>query len=198
MTDKNAGMHPQVVDKELLKNSGKDVHQVDPPIVSVAPASGPQGAQSSNLTDNKDLTQVSKPNRDLFLDKNAPKSQYQFTDLELDEGVFIPVEKNSTTDKLLSDVHKAIYQAKMQGAVIELDEKGDEIWENVTVMTKKRNDDGTIQLESSGKPITGANFTHIPKYLYPMNFIARAVTTEDEISEGQNAPSDGVLIIRVA
>lgn len=76
------------------------------------------------------------------------------------------------------------------------DEKGDEILENVTVKTRKKNDDGTFQL-TDGEVIVGANFTHMPKMIYSRNFVAKPVVKNSKVGEGFNANEDGVVVIRV-
>jgi hypothetical protein len=189
-----------IADPEPYRDSGKDVHQVKPPIVSVNPTSEKQGDQTKdNWQNNKDnFVKVSKPDLSLVQSYEGAKSKYPFADLKAGEGLFIPVEQNSTSDKLLAVVNQAIYQTRQQSAVPLLNEKGDEILEQVSVLTKKRNDDGTMQLESDGRPITGANFEQHKKVVYAQNLAAKVVTKDSDMGEGNKAPSDGVLVIRVS
>lgn len=191
--DPNKDLHPQVIDKDILKNSGKDVGLVDPPIKSVAPVSSSQtiGDNKNQKKDIKKFSDVSK------LIGDDGQEEYPFEDLELGEAFFIPTQPNNTTDNLLAKLHKSINSAKQKYGEVEVNEEGDEIWEVLTIMTKKRNEDGTIQLENN-KPITGADFHQRPKYIYTRNFVAKAVTKDQEFSDSDKAPADGVVVIRVA
>lgn len=187
-TKEELNLHPKVVDKEVLRNSGKETGLVDPPIVSVAPASGKTGKSGDEP---KILSDVSK------LVGNPQDEDYEYSKLELEQGLFIPVEPNTTTDMLLAKINKSIHRAKIRYGVPEVDENGDEILDQVCVKVKKRNEDGTIQLNNN-VPITGATFQQHTKYIYSRNFIAKPVMKDQEIGDGVKAESDGVVIIRVA
>lgn len=180
-------LHPAVVSKDILKNSGKEVGLVDPPIVSVAPSSG----KKSSKVDVKKLSDVS------VLIGDDDDEDYPYDELEIEQGFFIPTQPNNTTDALLAEMQKSIENAKQRYGQIEVNREGDEIWEQLTVRTKKRNEDGTIQLEG-GKPILGADFFHRPKYIYTRNFIVKPVVKGEKIGKSAKADGDGVVVIRVA
>lgn len=185
--DQEGNPHPKVIDTETISQSGKEVGLVKPPIVSVAPA-------TNKKTDNdkiKILNDVSE-----LMDDDG-EEEYPYEKLKIDQGFFVPTLPNNTTDKLLADIHQSINRAKQRYGEVEVDEHGDDVWESVIIRFKKRNDDGTIQLQD-GKPITGANQTNRPKYIYTRNYIAKAVIAGQKLGDGVEAEGDGVVVIRVA
>ena len=110
--------------------------------------------------------------------------------------MFIPVEKGGTTDKLMASIQKMAHQFREAGATSETDENGDQVRESVVIETKKRTDDGLIQLDGAGKPIVGANQTNRYKMIYSSNFTVKPIVKGDEMGNGK-ADSDGVLVVRV-
>lgn len=188
MADKEGKLHPMVAEAEPFRDSGKDVHQVNPPIVSVAASSGEKSSKSDNHVF------VDNALDHLFDDKLYPEGP--FDNLKVGQGVFIPNEENQTTDKALAKTHKIILKLREQYSEIETNEDGDEILDQVIVSIRKRNDDGTIQLEND-KPVVGANAQNMPRRIYYRNFIAKAVVKNDELSKNQKASGDGVFVIRV-
>lgn len=187
---KDNDFHTQTVDKNILKNSAKDIGLVDPPIVSKSPSS-----KVEDHTNDKKPPKVFKDVSKLFGDDED--EDYPYHDLELEQGFFIPTQPNDTNDNLLAKILKSIDNAKKRYGEIEVDENGDEIWEVTTVRTKKRNEDGTIQLHGD-EPILGADFHQHPKYIYTRNFIAKVVTKGQEIGKSEKVDADGVIVIRVA
>lgn len=188
MADAKGKIHPMVAEPEPFRDSGKDIHQVNPPIVSVAPNTGNVQSKSDNHVF------VDNALDNLFDDTIHVKGP--FNDLKIGQGVFVPNEQNQTTDKALSKTHKIISKLREQYSEIETNDDGDEILDQVIISTRKRNDDGTIQLEND-KPVVGANSTNMPRRIYYRNFIAKAVTKDQELSDSQKASADGVFVIRV-
>lgn len=110
---------------------------------------------------------------------------------------FIPLKAGMTTDKLMDNVHAQIDQYREQTSTVEKDADGDDIWEMVIKRTKKCTRDGVIQLDGAGKPITDATQLNRPKLVYSSSFIARPVVKGQQLAEGREAESDGVLVVRV-
>lgn len=185
-------LHPAVADSKPYAGSGKDVGLVNPPIVSVNPSSG-----NEQDTDKKAKHKVIKgADEFLCLDPNA-NYDFPFADLKLDEGMFIPNDAGMTTDKHMEKMYPVIYRLRQQYSEVARNEEGDEIWEQITIKVRKKNDDGTLQLEGDGKPIEGANFVHLPKLIPLRDFTVKAVVKGDKIGGSVKAPSDGVVVIRV-
>ncbi len=140
-----------------------------------------------------------EPEYDMIGDVELPGQddfKYPFNEMGAGEGMFIPVEKGGTTDKLMASIQKMAHQFREAGATIETDENGDQVRESVVIETKKRTDDGLIQLDGAGKPIVGANQTNRYKMIYSSNFTVRPIVKGDELGNGE-ADSDGVLVVRV-
>lgn len=187
--------HQALQNQDQLKESGKDIGLVNAPTVSINPTSGTQ--LSDNGPDADDIEIIDELNRFLNLDdKKQQDFKYPFDKTEIGQGFFVPVEKGNTTDALMGTLHRDINMFREATSECEKDINGDDVWESVVIQTKKRKDN-VIQLDGAGKPIVGANQTNRPKLIYSANFIARPVVKDDEISEGQKAESDGVLVIRV-
>ena len=182
--------HAEILSAEALKNSGKDDNILHAGLKSVAPASGKK-ANWSKDEDYKILSDVSL----LFEDDGDEK--YPFGELEIDQGFFVAVKPNETTDQVLAKMHKSVEAAKKRYGEPEVNEDGDRILEVVTIETRKRNEDGTVRLNGN-QPILGADFHQRPKYVYTRNFVVKAVIADQEIGENVKAEGDGVVVIRVA
>lgn len=188
--------HTMVAENQPFKGSGKDKSIMGAPIVSMSPTSK-QPVGTPEASKPKIIDKVS----DELINLNSFKEEdedYPFSQLEVGQAFFVSAKNEVTTDALVEKMNARVYYTKQKYGEIEKNENGDEIWEQVTVKTRKRNDDGTIQLEPDGKPTVGAHFTHVAKMAYARNFIVRPVAKDMEISKGQNATEDGVMIIRVA
>lgn len=177
------------------KTTAKESTLIGAPEVSMSPTSG----DSSEKQDNS----WGKSKRLIIDNAIAPRPQtpHDFSDhpilqLERDQGMFVPNRPGATTDELMRQLYKEVYQLRAFGAQVEKDINGDDILETIIVEEKKRNDDGTIML-TAGRPVVGALQENRPKLIHPCNFTIHAVTKDMEIAEGQKAPEDGVLIIRV-
>lgn len=183
------------------EGSGKDVYKPHvAPIQSINPTSEPQGANAKQNApkDESGYITVAKANTKItHADKPQGGVSYPFSDLEIGGGLYIPVEQNSTTDKLMEKLYREVANARAAFAEVERDEKGDEIWDVVIVKTRLKNDDGTFQMGAHGKPLEGANQTSIPRYVYDRHYAVKAVVKDDDLGEGQKAPHDGALIVRV-
>jgi hypothetical protein len=139
-----------------------------------------------------------KPNR--YLNHTGPKHEfaYPFEEMDIGQAFFVPVEQSSNVDKLIANLHRAINTFHKQTSVAEKDENGDDIMENVTVLPKKRDINGVIQLDSAGNSILGANGIMRPSLIHVAQFVIKPAIKDDEIAEGKKAESDGALVIRVA
>jgi len=188
-------MHPQLGnEQDVRKESGKDIGLVNAPIQSIHPTSA---AKADSKPQEYDV--FDDANRYLNHDKQVYDFAYPFKDMDVGQGFFVPVEANMTTDQLIANLHRDIFTFVQQTSECEKDEKGDDVWESIVIQTKKRTDDGVIQLDGLGKPIVGANQTNRPKLIHSANFMVRAVVKDDELIEGgRKADSDGALVIRVA
>lgn len=191
----NAVPHKALDQGDKFKNSGKDIGLVNAPVVSLNPTSGDQAEPSNE----KDYQIFDNPNRYLNFKSEQQKFKYPFDKMDVDQGIFIPVEKGDTTDNLVARLHKDIDAFRKQTSEVEKDENGDDVRESVVIETKKRKDD-VIQLDGAGKPIVGANQTNRYKLIYSANFIVRPVVKGDALELGEGSPeaeSDGALLIRV-
>lgn len=111
--------------------------------------------------------------------------------------MFIPVPKSRTTDQLMLEMYKSVDQYRKQNSEVERDENGDDIMEDVAINTKKRNSDGTVQLDD-GIPRLGISSGFRPKLLGP-NFVVKAVVKGDSLADGgDKANADGVLVVRMS
>jgi hypothetical protein len=182
-----------------FEGSGKDVYKPHvAPIQSINPTSEEQGNKANAPQDTSKFITVAKANTKItHADKPSGVMSYPFNDLEVGGGLYIPVEQNSTTDKLMEKLYREVANARMAFAEIERDEKGDEIWDCVIVKTRLKNDDGTFQMGAYGKPLEGANQTIVPRYVYDRHYAVKAVVKDDDLGEGQKAPHDGALVVRV-
>lgn len=195
--------HQALDDPDTRKQSGKDIGLVDAPLVSINPTSGNQKltGDGKQPKDYKIFDHANQRLNNPAASTYVSEFRYPFDKLEIDQGFFVPVTEGTTTDKLMDQVHDQINIYREQTAECEKDKEGNDVWESVVIQTKKRTDDGVIQLDSFNKPIVGANQTNRPKLIYAANFIARPVVKGDNmLDEGKGeeiADSDGVLVIRV-
>lgn len=175
------------------EDSGKDMGQLDAPIVSMHPTSAQPDANAK-----KEFKIIDDANFKLnhYLPEIGHYSfAYPFEDLEVGQGMFIPVG-NGSTDKLIHYMHKQIDQFRKQNSEVEKDENGDDVMEDVAVNQKKRNDDGTIQLDGD-VPRLGIKSGFRPKLIGP-TFTIKAVVKGDQLAENNEADSDGALVIRMS
>lgn len=93
-------------------------------------------------------------------------------------------------------MHKQVDQFRKQNSEVEKDEDGDDVMEDVAINKKKRNDDGTIQLDGD-TPRLGIKSGFRPRLIGP-TFIVKAVVKGDELAENNEADGDGVLVIRMS
>jgi hypothetical protein len=185
--------HQAISDSRPLSESGKDISQINAPIVSIHPSSGNNTEQ-----DKKEFEAFDNANR--FLNHTGPRYDfaYPFLDMDIGQGFFVPVQQNSNIDKLIAHLHRAVDAFHKQTSVEEKDENGDDVMESVTVLPKKRTQDGVIQLDSAGKPIVGANHTNRPKLIHMAQFVIKSAVKDDDLADGRKAEGDGALVIRVA
>lgn len=183
------GLHPAIAPPDPFEGSGKEVGQIKAPIVSVNPS-------SKNLEPDtpikKEFVIVDNAIDSMF--DEPLKLEYPFDELKQGQGLFIEVEENQTTDKLMEKMYKTVFNLNTKYAEVEHDENGDEILDVLTVRTRKRNSDGTLQL-NNGEVITGANSVQKPKLASYRHFVIKPIVKEDEIGN-KTASNDGVIIIR--
>lgn len=192
----DVAQHAFVRNTTEKKTTGKETTLVAGPEVSMSPTSGDSAEKQDN--------NWGKSKR-LIVDNAiapVPEKKYDFSDhpllsLKRDQGVFIPNRPGLSTDELMQQIHKEVYHLRAFGAQVEKDINGDDILESIIIEEKKRHDDGTIQL-TAGKPVVGALSQNRPKLVHACNFTVHAVTKDMEIADGQTAPEDGVLVIRVS
>lgn len=122
---------------------------------------------------------------------------YPFADMDVGQGFFIPNEQNQTTLQAFDKMHYHIVAANKLYSEVECDENGDEVWESVNIKSRKRNADGTLQLDSSGKPIIGHDSVSRPRLIRERMYAVRQIAKDDELSDGNVAPCDGVLVVRM-
>lgn len=192
--------NPNTIEHAAIKpvdqqQGGKEMGLRHAPIVSIHPTSEPQGDQGKigehHIIDNANF----KLNHYLP-EIGHTEFNYPFEDLVIGQGLFVPVEENSTTDALMAKLYKQVDQYRKQASEIERDEMGDDVMEDVAINQKKRNDDGTVQLDDD-VPRLGIKSGFRPKLIGP-NFVVKAVVKGDEIGENQKADSDGALVIRMS
>lgn len=178
--------HAQIGDGKQ-QEGGKDMGLVKAPIVSMHPTSASQSSEANfKIIDNAKVK---------LSNQSDVEFKYPFEDLNVKQGLFVPVEKGSTTDALMSKLFKQVDQFRKQNSEVERDENGDDVMEDVAINVKKRNDDGTIQLDGD-KPRLDIKSGFRPKLIGPM-LAVKAVVKGDKISENDTADSDGALVIRL-
>lgn len=187
--------HQKIIGDDVLRASGKKTNTVTSKgVVSINPTSQQQGW-------GKDRTElefeiIDKPNLFLRNGQNNVDTGFPILDLEAGQGLFIAAGAGYTTDMLVEEARKVVTSIRSRFGVVETDENGDEILEQLTVKTRSRNDDGTVKLDAKGRVIEGANFVQRPKLAFVPAFVVKAVVKDDEIGDDRKASSDGVLIVR--
>lgn len=184
---------PVVGDNKPNEGHGKKVGLVNAPVQSMAP--------TSNDKDNsfkQEFKIIDEANQDYPDEDKKEKfnSVYPIGDLKLGQGFFVPNKQDQSTDKHVEDMWRHLALARNYYSEVEHDEHGDEIWETLIAKERKKNEDGTLQLDGEGKVITGANQLIRPKLVGNRNFVVRGVAKGFDLGNGK-APSDGVLVIRV-
>lgn len=196
--------NPDAVEHAMIKGAGpaeaeggKDEGQVAAPTVSLYPTSQPQGDADAKIGEHRIIDNASlKLNSTTVPGQMWQELNYPFEEIEVGQGMFIPVEEHSTTDKLMSKVYKQVHQVREQNSEVAKDENGDEILESIAVNQKMRNDDGTVKLDGDKPRLTIGKSGLFPKLLGP-TFAVKAVVKGDEIGEGEEAEADGALVIRL-
>lgn len=174
---------------------GRDESQVAAPTVSMYPTSQPQGDADAEVGEHRMIDKVNMQIYGSIPLSSQQKIYYPFQDMEFGQGMFIPVEKHSTIDKLMAKIHKQVDQYRKQNSEVERDEEGDDVMEDVAINKKQRNEDGTIKLDGD-VPRLGIKSGFRPKLIGP-NFAVKAVVKGDKLSENDEADSDGALVIRL-
>jgi len=208
-TKPNAGQvkpphgNPDAVEHALLKQpdtqeGGKEMGLVNAPITSLHPTSQPQGEADAEIGEHRIIDNANLQLNHYLPQEGHTKFNYPFEDLEFGQGMFIPVEKGSTTDALMAKLYKQVDQYRKQNSEIERDENGDDVMQDIAINQKKRNEDGTVQMDGD-KPRIGIKSGFVPKLVGP-SFIVKAVVKGDKITsgdDGEEADSDGALVIRM-
>lgn len=195
--------NPDAVEHAMIRGAdtakqegGKDQSTPFAPTVSMHPTSQPQG--DADQPDKPDYRIVEKAsfrlNSSTVPEQMWKESDYPFHELEIGQGMFCPVVRGETTDKLMSKLHKQVDEYRKQNSEVEKDENGDDVMEDVAINVKQRNDDGTIMLDGD-TPRLGIKSGFRPKLIGP-NFAVKAVVKGDKISENDEADNDGALVIR--
>lgn len=177
------------------QEGGKDMSQLDAPIVSMHPTSEHQGEQKAKIGEHRIIDNANFKLNHYLPEIGHMEFNYPFEDLKLNQGMFIPVEENSTTDALMTKLYKQVDQYRKQASEIDRDENGDDIMIDLAINQKKRNEDGTVQLDGD-KPRLGIKSGFVPKLVGP-NFVVKAVVKGDKIGENDRADGDGALVIRL-
>lgn len=190
----NAVEHAQIstADKQ---EGGKDMGLAHAPIVSMHPTSEKQGEQNAKAGEYHIINNANVRLNHYMHESAYVELKYPFEDLDLNQGMFIPVEEGNTTDKLMSALYKQVDQYRRQNSEVERDEDGDDVMEDVAINKKKRNADGTVQLDGD-IPRMGIKSGFRPKLIGP-NFVVKAVVKGDKIGENDKADGDGALVIRL-
>jgi hypothetical protein len=200
--------NPDAVDHAMIKGAGpekteggKDEGLVNPPTVSLNPTSQPQGEAVAEIGEHRIIDEV---NFGMFKTSVPTATQmdlnYPFEDLDIGQGMFVPVEQGSTTDALMSKLYKQVDQFKKQYSEQEVDENGDTVMEDVAINIKLRNEDGTVKLDGD-TPRLSIKSGFRPKLIGP-NFAVKAVVKGDKIGwagdeDYDEAEADGALVIRL-
>lgn len=174
---------------------GRDESQVAAPTVSLYPSSQPQGEADAEIGEHRIIDKVNMQLYGSVPVASYQKINYPFEDMEFGQGMFIPVEKHSTIDKLMAKIHKQVDQYRKQNSEVERDEDGDDVMEDVAINKKQRNEDGTVKLDGD-VPRLGIKSGFRPKLIGP-NFAVKSVVKGDKLSDGEEAEADGALVIRL-
>jgi len=196
--------NPDAVEHAMIKGAGpahaeggRDEGQIAAPTVSLYPTSQPQGDAKAETGEHRIIDRASLKLNSTTIGAAAwVDLNYPFEEMEVGQGMFIPVEQNSTTDKLMAKVHKQVHQFREQNSEVAKDEMGDDILESIAVNQKMRNEDGTVKLDGDKPRLTIGKSGLFPKLLGP-TFAVKAVVKGDEIGEGEEAEADGALVIRL-
>lgn len=185
------------------QEGGRDEGLVNPPTVSMHPTSQPQGEAVAEIGEHRMIDEV---NFGMFKTSVAVATQmdlnYPFEEMDIGQGMFVPVEQGSTTDKLMAKLYKQVDQFRKQYSEQEVDENGDTVMEDVAINIKLRNEDGTVKLDGD-TPRLSIKSGFRPKLIGP-NFAVKAVVKGDKIGwagDGEDdydeADADGALVIRL-
>lgn len=178
------------------QQGGKDMSQIDAPIVSMHPTSEPQGDQKAKIGEHRIIDNANFKLNHYLPEVGHVEFNYPFEDLVIGQGMFILVEENSTTDALMTKLYKQVDQYRKQASEIDRDENGDDIMIDLAINQKKRNEDGTVQLDGD-KPRLGIKSGFTPKLVGP-TFIVKAVVKGDQLAKNNEADGDGALVIRMS
>lgn len=120
-------------------------------------------------------------------------SIWPFDELDVDQGFFVLNDDLKNKDELkakgispLDYFRGEIYRANDYYATDEHDAEGSKI--SVEMFVEGVKPDGTITAEVIRRPLR----------IYSRHYSAHAVTVDDDISDGEKAPGNGVLVIREA
>ncbi len=192
----NAVDHAVLHPNEDRREGGKDMGLVKPPIVSMHPTSAKQGEADAKIGDHTIIDKANFKLNHYLPEAGHYQFAYPFEDLVPGQGMFIPVEENKTTDNLMNKLYHQIDQYRKQASEVERDENGDDVMEDVAINQKKRNEDGTVQLDGS-VPRLGIKSGFRPKLIGP-TFVVKAVVKGDTLAENNEADGDGALVIRMS
>lgn len=188
-TQEQTGLHPVTVDKETLHESGKEAGLVNAPIVSVEP-------QNTNPVQNKPRKHKMVANTiDWLHGYEEQNFEFPYGDIKPGQGMFIALEEGKTIDTLLANIRKQVHKLNEMYSERETNEDGDNILDMVTIEKKKRNDDGTIQLDN-GVPRVGANSGHMPRMVRYRQFVVSSVAKGEKVNN-ETMDSGGVIVTRV-
>ena len=178
------------------KEGGKEMGLVHAPIVSMHATSAKQDEAGAKIGEHTIVEKANFKLNHYLPELGHVKFNYPFEGLTIGQGMFIPVEKGRTTDALMTKLHSQVDKFRKQNSEIERDENGDDVMEDVAINVKKRNDDGTVQLDGNVPRLTIKSGFR-PKLVGP-NFVVKSVVKDDEIGENNKAVSDGALVIRLS
>lgn len=187
--------HAQIGSQDK-KEGGKDMGLIHAPIVSMHPTSEQQGDADAKVGEYTIIDNANFKLNHYLPEQGHTQFVYPFEDLEVGQGMFIPVEEKNTTDALMSKIYSQVNQYRKQASEVERDENGDDVMEDVCINQKKRNDDGTVQLDGD-KPRLTVKSGFRPKLIGP-SFTVKAVVKGDQLAENNEAEGDGALVIRMS
>lgn len=135
--------------------------------------------------------QISNTNSILFKDKYS--YIYDVENLQVENGLFIPLEPNQKIEDLMDKVYKEVYKLNQYWSIPMLSDEGEVILDQVVIQSFKRKDnDGGYLLNSAGKRVVEGTPAQIPRGYQVRQYVARImIKDDDKISE------DGALIVRV-
>lgn len=200
--EQNPHGNPNAVNQAQLKTAntedegGKEMGLVHAPVTSLHPTSAKQTNDQESKAQPVFITDPNVQLNHYLPEAGHVEFDYPFDELEIGQGFFIETE--TTTDALMAKLYKQVDQYRKQNSEIERDENGDDCMIDLAINQKKRNDDGTVQLDG-GVPRLGIKSGFTPKLIGP-NFVVKAVVKGDQITAGeygQKADKDGALVIRM-